>query len=232
MMKNSAKNRVVFLHFDEALRQALDPVEHDIGKYFFLDSQPYREWIKRFAENHRGDLERLYLEYKVPPSAVLEKIGLVEFSDVPAKAPKMLRSARLLRETADRLDKVASDLELLDSLGPLYGATKLRSTPGFRGELRAKAIAIREMKPATHRPHDVRFTEKALYLTDVFLKYSGQPLWDYTAKLTLVDRVAHGRDSIRKTVLAAIRRNPHGSIEKRLCAQLNLAPAHKVCPQS
>src|SRR5437867_1732085 len=224
-MRKSPKKAGVFLNFDEALdyaRNRQGPC--DLSKEFFSDDPQYRTCLKDFIEKHRDDLEELYVRHKVPPSVILDQIGMCQFSDVPAMAPPLLRSRRLQQESAARMDQVADDVDLWARFaGPLHGVPSRLgsgaefSSESFSRELRDGAAAIRARtmngRPASHRPRNVMLIERALYLTDLFLEHAGKPLWGYTA--SLID-IAGGADRVKKTVLAAIKRNLHGSIEKKI----------------
>src|SRR5262245_8166969 len=163
------KNRVVFLKFDESLRQACD------GPQPIMDGPEYREFIKDFAATHRRDLETLYVRHKVPPSEILLDVGLCQFSPILQAPPSpMIRSRKLQLKSAATLDQAAKDLEEWDlRAGSVHGVPdELGSNLELSHQLRAKAASIRRVKTSAHRPRDVMFTERALNLTYTFLRYA------------------------------------------------------------
>src|SRR5262249_24083276 len=158
-----------------------------------------------------------------------------------------IRSRKLQLKSAAKADQIAGDLEVWHAhAGPIYGVPyDLRRTERadrrlaawcvgepykppplhwleLSHELRAYADAIRHMKKtsAKHRPRDVMFTERALSLTYTFLEYAKAPLWDFTARLVIGHHVENGRDSVKKAVMAALKRNPNGFLEGRIARAL------------
>ncbi len=204
-MKKSEKGNVLRPPFEEVLQR----VFNDEGDFFgdFPDSSEFRAWIINFAEQAYDVLERLYVKHRVPPAEPLEAIsgGIYFQASRSPEIPKLLTNPGLREKSAAAMEQVAADLESCD---PLFFTPKLWSSPEFREKLReyAKALRATSMRPMAHRPPDVIFNDCACMLTDIFRKYAGKPLWDYSGRLlelALNRHVADMKDSIKKVVRRA-----------------------------
>jgi hypothetical protein len=217
---NSVKNAVVnSTSFAEALERALNGEDPEMDGEPFFSKSNSNEWIKKFAEQSRDVLERLYLRHRIRPAVPLGTINFYICQQVDLlvglrrHTPPLISNPKLREKRAAAWEKVADEFDLIARLSetrdwPLRGGDRIRDC--------ARRLRAVRCKNVGGRPVDWELTNCATALTEEFIKLTGNPLWDYTAELMslALDRLAvtktrpfeRVRDSIRKAVKGEWRR--------------------------